>query len=289
MYGYVLPDKPNMFMKDFTLYRAYYCGMCKRIGKNFSLLTRLTTNYDITFLNLLLHGVKGQECKFENKRCILSPFKRKTVAAQDALSDRIIDVNNILMKYKFLDDKNDENSLKAKLALLVFRRSCKKSAKREAEAEEIIKTNCDALAKIEGGEFPGIDQTAHPFGVEMRELVKILAQESYSEALGELAYQIGRWVYLVDALDDIDEDFREKRFNPFLKAYPYINKAEFLKTFEDDLKILIMGTYNRIKEEFAKIALPALEGVITNIIWFGLKKESEDALKRSEKCKRIRL
>ena len=57
MFGYVLPDKPNMFMKDYAEYRAFYCGLCKSIGKKCSEVMRFTTNYDITFLNVLYHAI----------------------------------------------------------------------------------------------------------------------------------------------------------------------------------------------------------------------------------------
>lgn len=50
MFGYVIPDKPNMLVKDLSEYRAYYCGLCKAIGKSYSEKARFLTGYDCTFL-----------------------------------------------------------------------------------------------------------------------------------------------------------------------------------------------------------------------------------------------
>jgi len=60
MYGYVVPVKAELGQADFCLYRAFYCGICKSIGKQYGQMPRFTTSYDITFLSVLLHDVTKQ-------------------------------------------------------------------------------------------------------------------------------------------------------------------------------------------------------------------------------------
>ena len=77
MFGYVKADKPNMLIKDYATYRAYYCGLCKSIGKRASQTMRMSVNYDITFLSLLAHNYCRTEPTFKETRCIVHPVGKK--------------------------------------------------------------------------------------------------------------------------------------------------------------------------------------------------------------------
>ena len=54
MFGYITVDKPEMKVKDFYRYKAYYCGLCKSLQENYGLKGRVTLSYDVTFLVLVL-------------------------------------------------------------------------------------------------------------------------------------------------------------------------------------------------------------------------------------------
>ena len=75
MYGYIIPDKPNMYIKDFTYFRAFYCGLCKSIGSKCGQLARFSTNYDMTFYNILLHNILDKKVEISNETCILNPVR----------------------------------------------------------------------------------------------------------------------------------------------------------------------------------------------------------------------
>jgi len=77
MFGYVIPDKLNMFMKDYYSYRAFYCGLCKSIGKRCSQLMRIGTTYDMTFLNVLAHAVADEEMEMKLGTCVLNRVQKK--------------------------------------------------------------------------------------------------------------------------------------------------------------------------------------------------------------------
>ena len=53
MFGYVNVYKDELKIKDYDTYRAYYCGLCKMLGKRHNALARLSLNYDLTFLAVL--------------------------------------------------------------------------------------------------------------------------------------------------------------------------------------------------------------------------------------------
>ena len=290
MFGYVLPDKPNMFMKDYAQYRAFYCGLCKSIGKKCSQPMRFTTNYDITFLNVLYHSIFDKEVEIKKEGCILNPFVKKPIVKDDELTRDIIDVNNILGHYKCVDDILDNKS-KGKWLFdkMLLKKHYRRSKKKFAKIDSIVNAGYEKLRALEKDNCASIDRVADPFANIMKGITKELFKEKYNEDLGNMMYALGKWVYIVDAIDDIDTDHKEKKFNLFLVQYDYIDKKTFLIEKHDELEFVLKNCENTICESFDKIKLTRYEGVLTNILWYGIKAKTQDILTRSEPCKKIRI
>ncbi len=290
MYGYVLPDKPNMFVKDYSLYKAFYCGLCKSTGKMCGQLMRFTTNYDMTFLNVLYHAVLDKEVKFSEETCILNPIKKKSVVDDDELTHDIIDINNILSHYKCIDDVIDNKSLDKKIADdLVIKSRYNKSKKKFAKIDEIVSKGYNDLRLLEESNCGSVDRVAHPFASIMQGISKELFKDKYTEEIGEMMYALGKWVYIMDAIDDIDDDYKKGKFNLFLVNYEYNNREQFLLDKKGDLEFILMNCYNTIRKNFDKININKYEGVLTNILWYGILTNTKDMLTRKEKCKKIRI
>ena len=96
MFGYVIPDKNNMYIKDFNVFQAYYCGLCKALSRSGSQLTRLCTNYDTTFYNALVHSLTDTEVKFERRLCLING-RKKTVVVTDELTRKVADLSVLLV------------------------------------------------------------------------------------------------------------------------------------------------------------------------------------------------
>ena len=140
MFGYVIPDKMNMFVKDYYNYKAYYCGLCKRIGKDCSQLMRISTNYDMVFFDMFCHAVLDIKPNYKNEPCILSP-KKKSIVKGDELTDKIVDINTLLIYYKLLDDKLDSNKpsiAKSMARGLVVSSQYKKAKKNFPELDKLF-------------------------------------------------------------------------------------------------------------------------------------------------------
>ncbi len=286
MFGYVIPDKPNMFVKDFTLYRAFYCGLCKCIGKRCGQLMRLTTNYDMTFFSVFLHALTGEKTEIKNEGCILNPVRKKSVIKPTPLMLGIADVNTILAHYKAADDVNDDKSAGKKAAdALVIKRHFKKARKRNPEIAEIVRTGYEELGRLESERCENEDLIAHQFATILKELTRILAKEDYSEAAGNMMYNLGRWVYFADAYDDADEDAKKKEFNVFLTGYEYKDRASFVRDKGEDAAFILNCCLKEINNSFDNVKLKAYEGVVTNVVWYGLKEQTDRILRRTDKCK----
>ena len=108
MFGYIKPETPYLYIKDDTLYKALYCGVCKSIGGQCGQVARLALTYDVAFFSALTHNMAGEDVKIEPKRCVAHWIKKRPIAKRDRLTDFAACLNAVLAYYKLLDDVTDE-------------------------------------------------------------------------------------------------------------------------------------------------------------------------------------
>lgn len=283
MYGYIIPDKMNMFMKDYYRYRAFYCGLCKCIGHVQGEAMRFTTNYDMTFVSLFLHGYLGIEPEFRNEGCILNPIKKKTIARSTELMTAIAKINAMLMHYKLVDDKLDGG--KRAVNSLFVNKHYKRACLEYAELDKIYNESYSRIFELEQNKCGSVDMIADPFGDMMRESIKTLLKEDYTDNVGSLFYNLGKFVYITDAIDDIGDDFKDGNYNPFLIDYDFKDRATFNAERGKELREILLGVYERIKECYKEIEMKTNEGVVTNILWYGTLERINAVLSATEKLK----
>lgn len=291
MFGYVIPDKMNMFIKDYLNYKAYYCGLCKRIGKDCGQFMRLSTNYDMVFFDMFCHAVMGLEPNYNRECCILSP-KKKTVVKGDELTDKVVDINTLLIYYKLLDDKLDSKKAsfsKACARKLVVSGKYAKAKRNFPELDKHFAAEYDRLRALEQRNEASIDSFADPFANMLREAAIAVLGDSCSKDIQNLFYLLGKWVYLVDAIDDVQKDHENGEFNPFFVGYNYQNKDKFFEDKGSEIDFLLKSCYNSICNAYKNIDIKLNEGAITNILWYGILMRSEEILGGRDNCKKIRI
>jgi len=289
MYGYVVPDKPNMFIKDFAEFKANYCGFCKAIGKRCGTLMRFSTNYDITFLNVFAHSILKFPLEYKYSRCILHPFKKRLITVRDALTERVIDINTLLLYYKLLDDICDKDKRGRKIVFAKVRRKYKKTLDSLNRLDATVKEQYDRLNAYERAGCTELDEVADCFGKIMQAVGIELFAEKASENVLSFMYQLGRWVYFADAADDLEKDFKHKLYNPFLKAFEgFTDRESYLEKYKDDFAFVFRATEQSIKSYYDKLDVQICEGILTNTVYYGLQVSSERVRGR-DKCQKIRL
>lgn len=289
MFGYVIPDKPNMLMKDFTEFRAYYCGLCKAIGRDNPAFLRLLTNYDCTFLAVLLHNLAGSSPEIRMQGCVLNPVKKKPVAAKSDLMKKAAALTVLLAYYKAGDDVADGGGLKASCVRNSVALSAKKAARLMPEADAVIANRYKELAELEKSGCKSVDMAAEPFARMTEELVCLFAKE-ITPQLKEFAYGLGKWIYLADALDDVDKDLKTKNYNPFIAAYGDVkDKASFLAQRKDELALTMYSVYNATVRAYDALSVTVSEGVLSNIVYLGMKEQTRRILEGEQKCNTIRI
>lgn len=287
MFGYILPDKPNMYMKDYALYKSFYCGMCKSIKCHQNNILRLSVNYDVTFINILLHGILDQKTEFVTEGCILNPFKKKCILKDDPISEKCVYLNLLLIDFKLRDDLADKPSLGKKIARVFLKRKIKKSKSALPNVANALNQAYIEQAEVEKDGQTSFDRVAHPFAKCMRTIFEDLCGDKYSEEIGEVAYFLAKYVYLLDALDDFEKDVKNKEFNVFANLYPDAKTHEDLLAHKDYALQILNGILFTIKDNYEKIPVFNTEGIITNTFWYGLGSRAKQIIyKENSKCQK---
>ncbi len=277
MFGYVKTDMPNMYVKDTVLYKAMYCGLCKSIGKTCGQKARLVLNYDLTFLSLLVHNLLDVDVKIEKQRCVVHQIRKRPIAVPDEVSKRIASLNVILAYYKLCDDVIDNKKGRFKRAF--FKKAYKKACKSESELDKIVKKRYSELLEYEKSACDSIDFVADPFGCMMQEIVEVLLGDRFDENVSKLAYALGKWIYLIDALDDFDKDLKKRNFNVFVNSNPSIkSKSELIKDKNREIACVFGAILNEINEYSRLLTYNFNHDLIDNVLQRGILMQTKNIM-----------
>ncbi len=286
MFGYVIPDKQNMYIKDFNVFQAFYCGLCKTLGKTGSQITRLCTNYDVTFFNVICHSLAGKEVKFERKLCAYNG-KKKVVVEADEMSRIMADIAVMLVYYNAEDDVTDGKKSRIFIKWRLFARKAKAS-KRLPKIDKLMKASFASLNALEKEKCDSIDRVADCFASLMRDITREVVKTD--DNIDTFMYNLGRLVYLMDAVDDVEKDEKKHRYNPLLLNYgKCTDKQDYLAKNVDELSFLLKSTYNKMVACYNAMDIVLYEGVLSNTIYLGIKMQMERLLKGEDKCQLTRL
>ena len=284
MFGYVTPVKSELRQQDFVLYRAFYCGICATIGRKYGSLPRFSTTYDITFLSLLVHDVMEQEVSFSEERCIGNPFRKKLMIGGNELLERLCAANMILTFYKLTDDVIDGGGVKKRVARSALKKSYAKAKEILPEADEIMRRRYDELREMERANETSIDRVSHCFASLLKEVAFAIMGEKAGDNALSLCYNIGKFVYLIDALDDVDEDYKSGNYNPFLAAYGgYESREQFFGAHEAEIGFALNSTVNRAISCFNDMDFKQSYTLLKNIVHDGLRNKIKEVLGSKKK------
>ena len=261
MFGYVIVNKGDMKFKEFDIYHSYYCGLCRTLKKRYGVLGQISLSYDMTFLVMLLSGLYEPEMKEDMNKCIAHPFE-KHMKRSNAFTDYGADMNVLFTYYKCKDDWKDEK----RIIRLAYSKLMK-GAYRRIKSDYSIKVKkidglMHELAIQESHNNEDIDKMAGLFGEIMGEMFAVRKDE-WEENLRILGSYLGRYIYLLDAYEDIEDDIRENRYNPLKKRYENPD-------FEEEIKSILTMMMAACSKEFEK--LPIIENVeiLRNILYSGV-------------------
>ena len=273
MFGYVRYDIADLRVKDLMLYKALYCGLCKGIAKSCGQMARLGLSYDVTFLSALLHNMTGADVQIEQQNCFEHAIKKRPIAKVDPLTKELGALNTLLVYFKLGDDVQDKERGKGRI--LWFKKGYKRVKKEYPALLEIVKTYMQEQSKAENGACASCDIAADPSAQMMVKLSRHFLKEQASESSDELFYALGKWVYLIDALDDYDKDKKRGRFNPFINEYGADSKKKLLEEHKEEVSFLFDSTFYAMREGLSGVKFHFNRDLTDNVILRGLPLETK--------------
>ncbi len=284
MFGYINVYDKVISEEDYSIFKEYYCGLCKAMGRRCSHLTRLGLSYDITFLAIVLSSLDASMQNEENKICIAHPFKKKSYIIKDRAIDYSADMGVLLEYYKLLDDWHDEHSIKALLGLALFKTGKNKAFGRNKEKCIIIKGCLDKLSKLENEHCSSIDECADCFAKILEELFvpDFIEDETSRKVLKWFGYNIGRWIYVIDAVNDMEKDYKKKNYNPFNEAFCGESFEEYVKEIKEEKSFTLTYTLSNAAAAFDLLDIKKNKSLLEGIVYDCLRIKQQQILKQAE-------
>lgn len=261
MFGYIIVNKADMKFKEFDCYHSYYCGLCRNLKEQYGIAGQLTLSYDMTFLAMILSSLYEPETGIGETKCIAHPFEKHTVRKNE-FTGYAADMNVLFTYYKCRDDWEDEKKGSRLAYGRLLRKAYRSVCARYGEKARRIDTLMREIAQEEKKQNQDIDHMAGLFGQIMGEILAV-REDEWKENLFQMGSYLGKFIYLLDAYEDIEEDLKEKRYNPLTKRF---NNPDF----EEELKTILTMMMADCCREFEK--LPIIENVeiLRNILYSGV-------------------
>ncbi|MCL2751535.1 MAG: DUF5685 family protein [Firmicutes bacterium] len=326
MYGYLVPDKPNLYMKDFVLFRAFYCGLCKTTARKYGQLPRFLTNYDAAVWSLFFHSYYNRRPEFEDRACVLNPFKKKTIAAPNAISDKVCALNMLYSYHKLTDDMLDGRKGR-RAARRVIRRRYRAARAEYPEACRILEQSLEDLRKLEQGGEASPERAADAFSEGFSAAAAAVFDEQNNGTLKAFLNAAAKYIYLIDALDDMTEDYKSGNYNSFLQMtndrsqmtddkynaqcsmhndglvissqtnepnlssdnHSTFNKKAFAEANKERLDFLFGSVFGSVEQSYTALELIEGRDLLDNIFLRGIRKKYAEAFSADKKLKKERL
>ncbi len=261
MFGYVVVNQPEIKIKDFDEYRSFYCGLCRELRERFGISGQITISYDLTFVLLLLDGLYEPPVRKGKTRCAVHPVRTQKVR-KSRITEYAADMNLILTYYKCLDDWNDEK----KFSRLCFAKLLEKGNRKiEASYRQKVRRIVSLLEQLSAWERAGetdIDKMSGCFGKIMEEIFAY-QKDHWEPSLRRMGFYLGKYIYLLDAYEDVEKDVENGNYNPFSQDY-------IMEGFEEQVRKFLLMMLAEACREFEKLPILRHGDILRNILYSGV-------------------
>ncbi|SHH50452.1 hypothetical protein SAMN02745823_00104 [Sporobacter termitidis DSM 10068] len=275
MFGYVRPLKDELKVREYDQFKACYCALCHTLKSRYGAFSRNILNFDFTFLTMLLWDGTDRPA-YQCARCVASPLRKKTYCAPSPALDLCAGYSVILAWWKLRDSVKDETffvSLGDRLLSLLLRRAYKKASRAYPAFDETVRSNLEALGRLESAGDASLDACADKFAAITEALAAPPGGEAGSadkaRPLRQLLYHTGRYIYITDACDDLEDDLKKRRFNPVANRFGLTSGV----VPEEDRTVLrttLMHSCALIGAAYELLPKNYWAPVLSNIIYLGM-------------------
>lgn len=285
MFGYIRIFKPHLRICEYENYKAVYCGLCKELGKSYGLAMRFTLSYDFAFLAMLSLSYDQSQVKIEKQRCIAHPFKKTQCAVCNGNFKYPSAAAVLTVYHKLLDDKHDKGAkakLRAMFMLPLLKRSYKKASSQYPELSDEIEKAMALQRQIEKEKSHLIDEACEPTAQIMKAIFSEISQnQTEKRVLERFGYFFGRYIYMCDAADDLEDDFKKNNYNALLlqkttEEFTDSDREYYINIARESVNL----TLAELSNAFVLLCIEKYDKILENIIYLGLKNTFEQIIRK---------
>ena len=274
MFGYVTVQKGELKVKDYYTYKAYYCGLCKVLRDKYGFLGQMTLTYDMTFLIILLTSLYEEPSKHEKNRCIVH-LAEKHEMMYNQITDYAADMNIVLTYFHFVDDWQDEKSKSGLAGIRLLHKTYLEIQEKYPDKCRKIKRCLQRLRAAEKRDEENVDLVARYFGELMAELL-LYKEDVWKPTLKKLGFYLGKYIYILDAYDDIEKDLKSGSYNPLRSIYGD-------EDYEEKCGQMLNLVLAECSSAFEKLPCIQYVDILRNILYVGVwNKYDEKQMKGME-------
>lgn len=263
MFGYIYVNEQELKLREYTAYRSFYCGLCRNLHHRYGRTAQMMLNYDLTFLALLMTGLYEPDTHKEAHRCVVHPLRKHPTVENEAV-DYAADMCVLLSYQKLRDDWEDEHKQTRRAAAALLRSAYTKVAQKYPRQTQAIEKNIRLLHEAERRDCRDIDYVAGLTGHFLAELF-IWKDDVWKEDLGKMGFYMGKFIYLMDALEDVERDRKHGNYNLFSR-----DGAIWGTPREQEIRMMLTDMMIEASRAFER--LPVLENaeILRNILYSGV-------------------
>ncbi|WP_298481656.1 DUF5685 family protein [uncultured Ruminococcus sp.] len=262
MYGYIRAYKPELRFREYDVYQACYCGLCEALHRQYGTAARWTLSYDMTFLILLLTGLYEPKEQKEQCRCMAHPF-RKQMHFRSEVTSYAADMSILLFHDKCMDDWMDERKFSRRAAAGVLHHGYRLAQNKYPEKAKQITAQLDALHAMEKAGETNPELPAGCFGTLLGELF-VWKDDIWEKTLRDVGFYLGKFIYLLDAYDDLEHDRKKGCYNPLLSLSA--SDPAFHQTCERLLQMMMASCASA----FERLPILKYDEILRNILYAGV-------------------
>lgn len=279
MFGYLDIEKGKLQDGERGLWQTFMCGLCMSTKTAYGNFPRAFITNDINFFNVLFHSVTQTDVEIEQKTCFSHPLKKRAILKTTTLTDELAAANVLLTYWNIYDDVIDDGGLAKKAALSSIKKPYAKAKANLPQMDEMLEQMYAELQSLEKSHCDVIDKVAHSFACLAQQFATQVLGENSNQYVETLCYNLGKWIYLIDALDDVEKDLKKGSYNVFASCYNF-NKVDDIATKLDEIQFLMYSVLNRIAQSYNDLNLTKYTCILNNVLFDSIRNKTSQTLNK---------
>ena len=281
MFGYININRKDLSPENLDIYQSYYCGLCHALKQDSGIKAQMFLNYDMTFLILLLTGLYELEDGAKKFICPLHPGKKKTERINEA-TQYAAEMNVLLAYHNLEDDWRDDKAYAKHAISQMIKKDYKRIVEKYPRQAATLERYMERLAVCEENKEYNLDLIAGLTG-EMLGEVFAWKEDIWADELRCMGFYMGKFIYLMDAYEDLDKDEKNKKYNPFSKF-----RSEHPQDYETISKLILTSMMSECAKSFERLPILLHAEIMRNILYSGVWSKYELIQAKKNKRRKTR-